>query len=477
MRLTLKFKLAAAFTVMVVLAIAGMGAGYMSLRDLDREVKTVVDNYWWKMGVINAFTTKVNANARANFEMVLADTQQERDEISGRIAGTVKAIDGLLAELEPTITSAEGQAQLAEVNNKRKPYVESFAKIRQNLNNGHREAAIQDVDANLKPSLEAFLAAIEGFKDYQSSLVDESGAQAKVAYQTGKAMMIAVGSIILLVSTAMAIWIIHNITRGISTAVGVARAVADGDLTATAKVKSNDEIRDLVDALTRMTERLKSVVGDVSSAARNVASGSEQMAASSEQLSQGASEQAASSEETSASVEEMAATINQTAENTNRTETIALKAAQDAETSGKAVDDAVKAMETIADKIMVIQEIARQTDLLALNAAVEAARAGDHGRGFAVVAAEVRKLAERSQEAATEISGLSGETVRSAQAAGNLLSHLVPDIQQTAKLVSGISSANSELNAGAGQISVAIQQLDTVTQQNSSAAEEMSMAA
>jgi methyl-accepting chemotaxis protein len=134
-------------------------------------------------------------------------------------------------------------------------------------------------------------------------------------------------------------------------------------------------------------------------------------------------------------------------------------------------------METIAEKIMVVQEIARQTDLLALNAAVEAARAGEHGRGFAVVASEVRKLAERSQEAATEISGLSGETVRSAQSAGDLLKNLVPDIQKTSDLVTEISAANNELNAGASQISEAIGQLDTVTQQNTSASEEMSSAA
>ena len=211
--------------------------------------------------------------------------------------------------------------------------------------------------------------------------------------------------------------------------------------------------------------------------AQNVADNSANMTSTSAQLSQGAQEQASSTEETSASVEQMAANIKQNAENTSQTENIARKAAQDAETSGSAVGDAVKAMETIAEKIMVVQEIARQTDLLALNAAVEAARAGEHGRGFAVVASEVRKLAERSQEAATEISGLSGETLRSAQSAGDMLKSLVPDIQKTAELVTEISASNNELHAGASQISQAIQQLDTVTQQNTSSSEEMSSAA
>ena len=155
----------------------------------------------------------------------------------------------------------------------------------------------------------------------------------------------------------------------------------------------------------------------------------------------------------------------------------ALRSAADAIASGEAVTGAVNAMQTIAEKILVVQEIARQTDLLALNAAVEAARAGEHGRGFAVVASEVRKLAERSQAAATEISGLSGNTLKTAQQAGDMLSKLVPDIQRTAKLVEEISTASRKQTAGAGQVNTAIQQLDKVTQQNTAAAEEMSSTA
>ncbi|MBN8954713.1 MAG: methyl-accepting chemotaxis protein, partial [Rhizobium tropici] len=147
---------------------------------------------------------------------------------------------------------------------------------------------------------------------------------------------------------------------------------------------------------------------------------------------------------------------------------------KDAEISGQAVDRAVNAMRTIAEKISIVQEIARQTDLLALNAAVEAARAGEHGRGFAVVASEVRKLAERSQAAAAEISSLSGETVTVATEAGDMLSRLVPDIRKTAELVAEISAACREQDIGASQINEAIQQLDKVTQQNAGASEEMS---
>ena len=166
--------------------------------------------------------------------------------------------------------------------------------------------------------------------------------------------------------------------------------------------------------------------------------------------------------------------MKQNADNASQTEKIARQSSRDAEASGAAVAKAVQAMETIAQKITIVQEIARQTDLLALNAAVEAARAGEHGRGFAVVASEVRKLAERSQTAAQEIGALSNDTVRSAREAGEMLAKLVPDIKKTAELVEEITAACREQDIGATQVNQAIQQLDKVTQQNASASEEVS---
>jgi methyl-accepting chemotaxis protein len=252
----------------------------------------------------------------------------------------------------------------------------------------------------------------------------------------------------------------------------VANAIASGDLTVEAKRLSDKDTLGI--ALEFMLSKLRDVVSEATTAANNVAAGSQELSASAEELSQGSTEQASSTEEASSSMEQMAANIKQSADNASQTEKIARRSAADAQASGEAVGKAVAAMQTIAQKILIVQEIARQTDLLALNAAVEAARAGEHGRGFAVVASEVRKLAERSQAAATEISALSGDTVKAAQSAGDMLSKLVPDIQKTAELVEEISAASREQNAGASQINTAIQQLDKVTQQNTSAAEEMS---
>ncbi|HLN25518.1 MAG TPA: methyl-accepting chemotaxis protein, partial [Patescibacteria group bacterium] len=252
----------------------------------------------------------------------------------------------------------------------------------------------------------------------------------------------------------------------------VADEIAKGNLAVQSKPLSNADTLGI--ALQTMLEKLRHVVSDAASAADNVSSGAQQLSSGSEQLSEGATEQASATEEASASMEQMAANIKQNADNAAQTEKMARQSAKDAQSSGTAVSKAVEAMQTIAEKITVVQEIARQTDLLALNAAVEAARAGEHGKGFAVVASEVRKLAERSQAAAAEISGLSTETVKVAQEAGVMLTRLVPDIQRTAELVGEISAACREQDIGADQINQSIQQLDKVTQQNAAASEEMS---
>ncbi|MDR6125647.1 methyl-accepting chemotaxis protein [Sphingomonas sp. SORGH_AS802] len=249
--------------------------------------------------------------------------------------------------------------------------------------------------------------------------------------------------------------------------------VSTGSLLERVEIACEGDHQRMKDAINTLIDNLSSFAVNVAGAADHVASGSQQLSSSSEQVSQGATEQAAAAEQASASMEQMAANIKQNADNAAQTEKIARQSSIDAQDSGVAVDRAVQAMRTIAEKIGIVQEIARQTDLLALNAAVEAARAGEHGRGFAVVAAEVRKLAERSQVAATQIGAVSSETVLAATKAGDMLTRLVPDIRRTAELVAEISAACREQDIGAGQINEAIQQLDQVTQQNASAAEQM----
>ncbi len=276
-----------------------------------------------------------------------------------------------------------------------------------------------------------------------------------------------------ILGTIIAYLITRGITRPISMGVKFAEAIAGGDLSQRLEITLKDEIGQLANALNDMVDKLKDVVVNVQVASDNVASGSQQLSSSSEEMSQGATEQAAAAEEASSAMEEMAANIRQNADNAMQTEKIATKSADDAKTGGAAVAKTVGAMKEIAGKISIIEEIARQTNLLALNAAIEAARAGEHGKGFAVVASEVRKLAERSQHAAAEISELSSSSVEVAEQAGDMLEKMVPDIQRTAELVQEIAAASKEQDTGAEQVNKAITQLDQVIQQNASASEEM----
>ncbi len=288
--------------------------------------------------------------------------------------------------------------------------------------------------------------------------------------------IITVTLIAIFIGSFIAFFISFHISKSLEMARDLTNAMAEGDLRKRVRVDSNDEIGDLADNMNIMAERLKEIMVRVRTASDNLSTGSQELNLSSQQISQGASEQAASSEEVSASMEQMVSNIRQNADNANETEKIALKAAEDGRKSRLSVAETVTAMKTIAKKISIIQEIARQIDLLALNAAVEAARAGEHGKGFAVVASEVRRLAERSKRAADEIDELSLSSVAIAEQAGEKLEKLVPDIQKTSELVQEISASSNEQSKGSEQINKAIQQLDMVTQQNSSISEEIASA-
>jgi methyl-accepting chemotaxis protein len=287
-------------------------------------------------------------------------------------------------------------------------------------------------------------------------------------------ILVIIGVLLALVLTFL---ITRSITRPINSLVSISNQLADGDLSADIEVDRKDECGQLLTAMKNTMEKLKEVMRDIKNIADQVASGSQQLSSSAEEMSQGSSEQASSTEEVSASMEENGATIQQNADNAQQTEKISTKAAQDAQETGKSVTEAVTAMKAIADKITIIQEIARQTNLLALNASIEAARAGEHGKGFAVVASEVGKLASRSQDAAAEITDLAKSSVAVSEKAGEMLVKLVPDIQKTADLIQEISAASNEQRTGVQQVNKALQQLDQVTQQNAQGAEQLSSTA
>lgn len=323
----------------------------------------------------------------------------------------------------------------------------------------------------------------------------------------------AVSTLVLLV---LSVLLTRGLARPVRQALDAANRLAEGDMQVEIEVSSRDEIGQLLDAMSRMVAYLRemattaksisggdltvdvsprspedtlgiafqSMVGQLSETIALVRTGvqtlstaSDQVSATSQGLSQGTSEQAASVEEASASLEEMTASITENANNSKQMERIALDGTKTAEETGFAVRETVEAMSSIAERISIVEEISYQTNLLALNAAIEAARAGEHGRGFAVVASEVRKLAERSQGAAQDISGLASSSVSVAQRSGGMLDTLVPSTRKTADLVQEVAAASEQQSAGVGQINGAMRRVDEVAQRNASAAEELSSTA
>jgi methyl-accepting chemotaxis protein len=233
----------------------------------------------------------------------------------------------------------------------------------------------------------------------------------------------------------------------------------------------------LANSLNEFVAEFTRIIGNVRAASGALVAASGQVSSASQGLSQGTSEQATSVQEITANLEQMNAIIDQNAKNSAQTREIAVKGTREAEESGRAVKETVRAMHDIADRVSIIEEIARQTNLLALNAAIEAARAGEHGKGFAVVASEVRKLSERSQSAAKDIGRLASASVRIAEQSGTLLDQLIPSIKKTADLVEEVAAGSNEQASGVEQMNRAMGQVDQVTERNASAAEQLASTA
>lgn len=370
-------------------------------------------------------------------------------------------------------TSTEAD-KLAVVLQTVENYVQQSSKAEQMH---HEGKTIEEIDKTVRVDDKPALAALA---DLDRILVQQTDARTAELTSSVNRLSWIVDLLVVLIAlpvVVMGVTLIRSITGRVDLIVTRFEDLSRGDLTKRIPSGDADEIGRIAAAFNSLVEKLEDVIRNVRSGSDSIASAAQQVASSSLSLSQGTSEQAASTEETTSSLEEMSASIQQNSENTRQMERMAIKGAGEAEESGKAVNQTMDKMRFITQKIEIIDEIAYQTNLLALNAAIEAARAGEHGKGFAVVATEVRRLAERSQAAAKEISSLATDSVEVAERSRKLLDELVPSIKRTAEQVQEVAAASREQSAGVTQMNKAMGQVDQVTQRNASAAEELSSTA
>ncbi len=474
----LRAKLLTGFFVVAAMSLVVGIIGIRNMRAINDKADTMYRNELIGLSLINQANINVLYAARAEKNLLLSSSREERDKHQANILVYIKQGKELLEQAAEKFTTEEGKKTIGAAQTAFEDWVPIRLQIidlamKQELADENEAAKLSMGEGRVKT--DALEAAINEATARKDANAKDLALQAKRLYGISVLMMILVIAGAMALGVIVGFFLSNSVMRQVGGEPGEIAALAERIAAGYLDVRA-DHGKTLVGinkSLTEMGGRLREIVSNVQAAVGQVAAGSEQISSTAQQMSQGATEQAASAEEVSASVEEMAATVKQNADNSLATEQISKKAAVDASEGGTAVNQAVAAMREIAEKIDIINEIARQTNLLALNAAIEAARAGEAGKGFAVVASEVRKLAERSQKAAGEITQLSSSTVESSVKAGEIIGRIVPDIKKTADLVQEITAASKEQTSGTAQIGKAMIQLDTVIQQNASASEEM----
>jgi len=317
-------------------------------------------------------------------------------------------------------------------------------------------------------------------KEVEDALSQQLQARAEVLKQQAHRALVSesvLAAVVLALAMGLAFVVTRHILISLARAVGVAETLAEGDLGVELGHASRDETGRLLAAMGRLTERLQHIAEEIHHASDQVSTGSHELHSSSESMSQGADAQARESGNVLSAVQGIAKALHSNLNDARQTETLSQKAAADARAGGSAVEKAIVAMNTIAERVGVIEAISAQTNLLALNAAIEAARAGEHGKGFAVVAGEVRKLAEHSRSAAEEIMALSQDTQKISRQAGEMIGGLLPDILATADLVKRVAASSNEQSTRTDEVSRAMRSLEEVVRQNAAAATELASVA
>ncbi|WP_332856566.1 methyl-accepting chemotaxis protein [Duganella sp. S19_KUP01_CR8] len=484
-------RLGLSFSIVMALLLALATLSYRQIIDLDEGINLTNEDRYPKTVLAHTIKDELNEVAR-NLRNVLImgkaeDLKSEYENMEESARVITKAIDGL----NKTVTSPEGLALMAKIAEVRARFLTGRGSFIALAKDGKRDEAVALLLSELRPTQRVYMGELDKLIELQNRLMTSSAHEAEADVKGAKVKVLALSLAALVISILVTYFATRSITTPLLEAVGVARRVADGDLTSDISVEAQDETGQLMQALKEMNDSLLKIVSQVRNGTESMASGSRQIAIGNLDLSSRTEQQASSLEETASSMEEMTSTVKQNGENARQANTLAKSASQVAIKGGAVVSQVVVTMgainessRKIVDIISVIDGIAFQTNILALNAAVEAARAGEQGRGFAVVASEVRNLAQRSAAAAKEIKVLIGDSVEKIDFgsklvgdAGSTMQEIVASVQRVTDIMGEITTASREQEAGIEQINQAVTEMDTVTQQNAALVEEAAAAA
>ena len=489
-------RLALGFATVLALQLLISGIGIRQMAGLADQVTVITEVGDGKLKALSDVQAQVGLRAIAARNLVLfTDPGAQRADVD-RVKQSQAGIDKGLAQLaafmnDPATSSAEERQHFEQLKTLEAKYLPIAVRIVGLATTQKSEEASKQLHSDCMPVLTEILAHVDNFNGLLKKEAAESAEAAQASYQSAKwlILVLSVGS---MAAGVLIAWrLTRSITGPMREAVSAAQRVASGDLSGRIEARSNDESGQLLAALSKMTDSLVEVVGNVRQASDSIATGSSEIASGNLDLSQRTEQQASALEQTASSMEELGATVRQNADNAKQANELALGASAVAIKGGEVVNKVVGTMKgindssrKIADIIGVIDGIAFQTNILALNAAVEAARAGEQGRGFAVVASEVRSLAQRSAEAAKEIKALISASVgrveegtKLVDEAGVTMTEIVTAIGRVTDIMGEISSASVEQSVGVAQVGDAVTQMDQATQQNAALVEESAAAA